>query len=279
MFPFGPAYQGEHYQPFYWRGTHGSALLVHGFPGHPGDMRAIATHLHDKGWTVDVPLLPGFGSQIEHLPEYRYEDWLAATRSHLGKLIANNQRPNVLVGYSMGGAISMAMAADFDIDALILFAPFWRIEHMLWRMLPALKWFVPTFKPAELLRINLDDETFQAGLREIIPGVDFADPTTRSSMESFRLPTHVIDQVRVAGQNGHANAANITVPTLIVQGTRDDLAEARLTRKLADELSAPVTYVEVDCDHALLEDSQTCWPQVIEAVDAFIDMYHLGSTR
>jgi carboxylesterase len=276
MFHFGQAYQAEQYQPFYWQGSHGGALMVHGFPGHPGDMRAIATHLHQRGWTTDVPLLPGFGSQIDQLPEYRYEDWIATMQSHLNKIVST-YRPAILVGYSMGGALSMALAARTNIDALILFAPFWRLEHILWQMLPTLKWVVPSFKPIKLLKVDLDADDVRAGLLEMMPDLDISDPNARHSLENFRMPTHVIDQVRIAGQNGYAHAAKINVPTLIVQGTKDDLVAPKLTRALAEKISGPVTYVEVAADHALLEDSQPSWSQVVDAVDTFIETNNLGA--
>ena len=48
-----------------------AAVLVHGFGGTPAEMRGLAEALHRQGWTTEVPLLPGFGSDIATLTERR----------------------------------------------------------------------------------------------------------------------------------------------------------------------------------------------------------------
>lgn len=277
MFNFGEAYQGEHYQPFRWEGTNGGGmLLIHGFPGHPGDMRTLATHLKPQGWTLDVPLLPGFGSQIDSLPETCYADWCVAMQSRLQRLVTAH-KPAILVGYSMGGAIAMALAAKYPIDALILLAPFWKIDHVLWRTLPALKWLIPSFRPIKLLDVNLQSPMMRSNIHEIMPTLDLDDPETVKALQNFKMPTRVIDQVRIAGQNGFSHAPTIEVPTLIVQGTRDELVLPHLTRHVAERIPGPVTYVEVDSDHSLIEPDQPGWSAVAEAVDAFIQNNRLGA--
>jgi len=40
------------------------ALLIHGFPGTPAEMRPLGTWLHDQGWAAKGILLPGFGPDI-----------------------------------------------------------------------------------------------------------------------------------------------------------------------------------------------------------------------
>ena len=62
-------FQGDEHQPFHWNGGQPAALLVHGFPGTPAEMRPLGTALHQAGWTVYGPLLPGFGPDIVTLFE------------------------------------------------------------------------------------------------------------------------------------------------------------------------------------------------------------------
>ena len=66
-----PLFTEDEHQPFRKsaRGAmRGAALLVHGFPGTPADMRPLAASLAAAGWDVDAPLLPGFGPEIITLP-------------------------------------------------------------------------------------------------------------------------------------------------------------------------------------------------------------------
>lgn len=124
--PFRPFTAPEH-TPLRLPGKHnGAALLVHGFPGTPLEMRASALALHEQGWTVSAPLLPGFGKEIETLPEKKWSDWLQALQAEW-HILRQSHSPLVLVGNSMGGALSQSLAAQYPPDLLILFAPFWKI--------------------------------------------------------------------------------------------------------------------------------------------------------
>ena len=150
MFDFSQTFQDDIHQPFTLYGdTKTCAVLIHGFPGTPSEMRPIAEVLHSRGWTVHVPLLPGFGIDINTLPERTYSEWLSAVlnaiqtyRSQYDKL--------VLVGFSMGGALSIQASTVTDLDGLLLLAPFWKIEHILWSTLPAIRIVLPNFKPFTL---------------------------------------------------------------------------------------------------------------------------------
>ena len=73
-----PLFAEDEHQPFRKsaRGAmRGAALLVHGFPGTPADMRPLAASLAAAGWDVDAPLLPGFGPQIITLPNRHHAEW------------------------------------------------------------------------------------------------------------------------------------------------------------------------------------------------------------
>jgi carboxylesterase len=99
---FNP-FRGDEHQPFYWNGGQPAALLVHGFPGTPAEMRPLGTALHEAGWTVYGPLLPGFGPQIETIFERDYTEWIAAVEATLAEL-QQKHRPVLLVGHSLGNA-------------------------------------------------------------------------------------------------------------------------------------------------------------------------------
>ena len=52
------------------------ALLLHGFPGTPGEVRPLAEWLSGRGYRVTAPLLPGFGMGITELGTVRWSDWV-----------------------------------------------------------------------------------------------------------------------------------------------------------------------------------------------------------
>ena len=88
-----PAFLGDEHRDFMRQGGPPAAVLVHGFPGTPAEMRPLADVLSDAGWTVRAPLLPGFGAQIETLANPARgvrapgaAEWLATVQAALDSL-------------------------------------------------------------------------------------------------------------------------------------------------------------------------------------------------
>jgi carboxylesterase len=98
-------------EPFSADGGPQGALVLHGFTGNPGSMRGVAEALAAAGCTVDLPLLPGHGTAIEDMIPTGWSDWYAAADEAYGKLRARCESVAV-VGLSMGGALTLSLAAD-----------------------------------------------------------------------------------------------------------------------------------------------------------------------
>ena len=61
-------------EPFSASGGPDGVLVLHGFTGSPHSMRPIAEQLANRGYTVELPLLPGHGTAITDLIPMRWED-------------------------------------------------------------------------------------------------------------------------------------------------------------------------------------------------------------
>jgi carboxylesterase len=77
----------------------------------------------ENGYSVEMPLLPGHGTQIEDMLDKTYDDFYSETKVALNRLRENAE--NIFVaGLSMGGTLSCNLAADFDfIKGLVLVNP------------------------------------------------------------------------------------------------------------------------------------------------------------
>src|SRR5690606_11164739 len=89
----------------------GAVLLLHGFGDTPQSMARLAHHLHEAGWTVSVPLLPGHGRSVQAFAASGAEDWLNAARTELTDLRSKHY-PVFLLGQSMGGALATILTAE-----------------------------------------------------------------------------------------------------------------------------------------------------------------------
>lgn len=103
-----------------------SVVLIHGFAGSPFDFKELAKELHSKGFRVIVPVVPGQGSS-----DFAYVRGKYSAKYYVGWLqnILDNEyeltgiKP-FLVGFSMGGVLSLIMASKQLVTRLVLIAPF-----------------------------------------------------------------------------------------------------------------------------------------------------------
>lgn len=99
-----------------------AVLLFHGYNDSPQSLEGVARVLHDAGWTVRLPLLPGHGRSLEAWDDWTAEELLAASREEFTAM-RTRYRTLVVGGLSMGGAIACWLAAEADPDAVVLYAP------------------------------------------------------------------------------------------------------------------------------------------------------------
>jgi carboxylesterase len=269
MLPFTPFTAPEH-QDFTLPGERPAALLVHGYPGTPYEMRPLAEALNERGWTCRGILLPGFGPQIETLPARRWTEWLEAVIDALASLRADHA-PLLLIGHSMGGALALSAAARLRPDGLILLAPFWRNRGPLWAALPLLKHLFPRVQPFRVMKTEMDDPKLRAMIQDFLPEVDLNDPQTIAAIRDFVVPVSMFNELRKAGVAGYRAAPKVTCPILVIQGSQDVTVHPEDTRRLAQRLAGAVRRLEVRAAHELVFADSPAFPEVRQAVLQFAD--------
>jgi carboxylesterase len=262
-------FAGDEHQPFFWQGGQPAALLIHGFMGTPAEMRPLAQELHQANWTVQGLLLPGFGQQIETLFDRHSREWLEEARSALVKLQAKHQ-PVTLIGYSMGAAVALNVAAETPPDRLILLAPFLRIgntlHHIIWQ---AAKHLFPRFQPFK--KADFSDARINEFFGGLAPQLDLDDPQVQGALRQLSVPARFVDEVLGVGRAAEKVAAQIYTPSLIIQGTQDRAANPARTRQLLQRLPGQITYQELDTDHGLVAASNPCFQQMTRSALAFVE--------
>ena len=93
-------------------------LVLHGFTGSPVSVRPLAARLSKRGFAVEMPLLPGHGTQPRDLLPTRYADWRAEALAALTRLRARTQHVFV-VGLSMGGTLALDLATTEAVDGVV----------------------------------------------------------------------------------------------------------------------------------------------------------------
>jgi carboxylesterase len=86
-------------------------LLSHGLTGNPTSMTPWGSYLAERGYAVEVPLLPGHGTTWEDANTTSWADWYRTINGVFDKL--RSEVDSVVVGgLSMGGAVALRLAAD-----------------------------------------------------------------------------------------------------------------------------------------------------------------------
>lgn len=269
-------FEGAEHQPYMLEGGPQAALLVHGFPGTPAEMRDVGHLLHQYGWTVSSMLLPGFGPQIATLADRTRHEWLQAIRTRLQELQQQYQTV-IVVGHSMGGALAILTAIQHQPppDAVILSAPFWQVDSMVWRVLPVLQFMFPKPQIFKLLKLDFNDPETRKGILNFMPDADLDDPQTQQAIRDFRVPVKMFAQIHAVGQAAYRLAEQVNIPVLVLQGTEDELVKPVMTRRMVARFQGRTEYHEFTSDHNLLDATSPEWPQIGQTIRAFVNAYAL----
>jgi len=235
-------------------------MLVHGFTGTPVDMHAIADLLFGMGLDCHVPLLPGMGPDIANLPEATAGSWREAVLDQWNQFTSRFRR-TLLVGYSMGGAAAIQMAAQAPPELLVLLAPFHRINDRRAVLLPVARKVIREFNL--LGAVDFGNPTVRQWFKAALPDVDIDDPENQRKLrDETGIASGTIDELRRFGTIAWREARQVTAPVVVIQGHQDIVVNPRHTRRLCDRFPTLQAYHEIPGDHLLPMDAMPSWPRL-----------------
>lgn len=255
---FSAAFSDPSHTPFVLPGSGLAVVLIHGFPGTPAEMRPIGETLNQAGWHTQGLLLPGLGPEIGKLDKITFDDWLSAVIHALTELKQRFAKVAV-IGFSMGGSLAATATARGFADAAVLLAPYWRMSRPFWGLLPLFRRITPAVKPFKLMQLDFSDQEFRRGMLTFMPGIDLDNPEVQSAIRDFTFPIKILDQIVNAGKIAGKETYNLKAPTLVMQGTRDELVTPLQTREFSRRIPGLSEYLEVEAKHDLPDPSKPAW--------------------
>jgi carboxylesterase len=224
-------------------------LLSHGFTGSPASMTPWGQYLADRGHTVRVPRLPGHGTTWQDMNRTRWDDWLATIDDALTDLKGRCERVAV-GGLSMGGGLALRLAElrPNDVDALVLVNPVIGVKNWQLRLVPALKWLVPSMP-------GIGNDIKKDGADEI--GYD-------------KTPLKALASQLQGWREARRDLRNVTAPLLVFRATDDHVVDATSLALIKAGVSSEVTeYVTLENSfHVATLDHDA--PLIFERSAAFI---------
>ena len=213
-------------EPYSATGDARGALVLHGFTGNPQSMRGLALALADAGLTVEMPLLPGHGTEVADLVPTRWEDWSGAADAAYLDLAARCDLV-VVVGLSMGGMLAVWLAEHHpEVAALALVNP----------MVTA-----PDADAVGFVQAMIDNGD------ELAPGVG-SDIAMEGALESAypELPLRAALSLFAGAAEVESGLGSVTCPVLVFTSTQDHVVDPRSSALLVERAKGPVEQVVLD---------------------------------
>ena len=213
-------------EPYSATGDARGALVLHGFTGNPQSMRGLALVLADAGFTVEMPLLPGHGTDVADMVPTRWEDWSAAAEAAYLDLAARSDAV-VVVGLSMGGMLAV-----------------WLAEHH--PEIAALALVNPMVAPPDADTVGFVQAMVDNG-DELAPGVG-SDIAMEGSAESAypELPLRAALSLFAAAVEVESALESVTCPVLLFTSTHDHVVDPKSSALLVKRAKGAVEQVVLD---------------------------------
>jgi carboxylesterase len=201
-------------------------LVLHGFTGSPQTMRPVADALVAEGFSVELPRLPGHGTDIEDMQGTTFDDWSATVEATYADLAAR-VRAVVVVGLSMGGTLTAWLVARHPEIAGAVFVN-------------------AAVAPIDPAMLELVDQMIDAG-ETVAPGVgsDIADPDAKEDAYAD-TPLKPLKSLAAAALDLQPKLASIACPVLIMTSPNDHVVEPKASDLLAEAVSGPVERVTLE---------------------------------
>ena len=223
-------------------------LLVHGFCAAPDEMKTFGQFLESQGIASFAVQLVGHGTTPEKLKETRWTDWYNSVIE--GFMLVKSWNPTHLfvAGLSMGGALSTVLVSEKKgIDGLVLIAPALKIEGLLTKLVPVLKYIL---KGREIDVIKVQ-EPYE------IKRTKYPQEPVSDYHELFKLQ-----------KRARQSIVNVTIPTIIIQGVND---------KTINPINAEIVYNGISSEEKelhMIEDAEhviTCHWTRTQAYSLILD--------
>ena len=115
---------------FFWKGDNTGFLLIHGFTATTAEVRPLAKKLHNIGYTVTGPLLPGHGTHPDDMLRTLWPMWVEKVKESYEILMDQCQRVFV-GGESLGGLLALELTRQHpEINGIFLFAPAIKVNNL-----------------------------------------------------------------------------------------------------------------------------------------------------
>lgn len=242
-------------EPFHADGGSTGVLLCHGLSGSPAAMRPWGEYLAERGYTVDVPRLPGHGTSVAECNRTRWDDWYATVERSYRQL--SERCDHVFVGgLSMGGALAVHLAQQSPQVAGVML-----VNPALASGDPKVKFLLPVMRALGIKEYPaISNDIAKQGVDEVA-----YDKTPVRALISF------VDHWPMLARDLH----RVTQPTILFHAPGDNIVDGLTSKLLKSDIgSSDFTHVTLaSSQHVATLDHDA--PTIFDRSAAFIERVRL----
>lgn len=202
-----------------------AALCLHGLTGTPWEVRSLGEALAARGIRARGPALPGHNSTPETLAMLDRDHWVSSVRDEYRRLRAEHDRVFV-VGLSLGGLLSLHVAANERVDGLVVVGTPLRLKPPIPLLLPLLKRLMPMLPKRG--------------------GSDIRDAEARARHPGYRvMPLRSVQELVRLQRTVRAELPEIAAPILVAHGAHDTTADPRDAERIHGAVSSEHREIEI----------------------------------
>jgi pimeloyl-ACP methyl ester carboxylesterase len=220
-------------------------LMIHGMWSTGDTLDELKHAFESEGHAVFAPSLPNHVNLSMHTDESRAKLAGTGIRDYVDFIInvleGFDQKP-ILVGHSMGGLIAQLVAAERDVEKLILISSASPAGINSWT------WSVVRTFGHNLFKFPLWKTTTDITLKNIRYGIANSQPSdiqedlaTKVTLESGLASTEIGMWFLFRKPPTKVNYQNISCPVLIVSGLKDKITPPKLQQKIHSRFRSPAS--------------------------------------
>lgn len=202
-------------------------LFIHGFVGGSNNFWEIPNQLAEEGYRVHAMLLPGHGTSPRDFAKAEKQEFHVAINAEIEKLKAKHEKV-ILVGHSMGGALSTIAASEQHVDGIILGGPYFGVTYNWYYILPVETWSKITepvlpwvYKSKAFVCVNREDAKDQILSYKWIPA--------KGTATLHKIGSHA---------NSDETLAKVTCPVLLLHAPGDFAAAYQASQSAFERMAS-----------------------------------------
>ena len=211
-----------------------AVLLLHGMTGTPTELIHLARRLHQDGYDVHCPVLPGHLQGREEVMTPTWQDWLKFSLGRFDELAAKYSHL-VVGGVCLGAVLAAGIGAERKPKAVISLAPIlklngWSIPWYNW-----FTWFALT-TPLKYFFVFPEGDTLGIRDSEVRATVGAKMAQKGNAIDCF--PLICVKEMLGLGRYVCRNLNKVQAPFLAIHSIRDDLADISASKILFTGVSS-----------------------------------------